>query len=89
MSLDGAALETVAFQQLKAINEYQNLGYRFYYWRTKTKLEVDFVLYGERGLKAFEIKWSPHRFSGRAFHDAYGINVEPIRPDNPFMADIV
>jgi len=27
-----------------------------HYWRTQTGLEVDFVLYGERGLHAFEVK---------------------------------
>jgi len=74
--IDGAALETVVFQQLKAINAYQDLGYRLYYWRTKTNLEVDLVLYGERGLKAFEIKRSD-RYSNedlkglRAFKQDY------------------
>ena len=27
-----------------------------HYWRTHSQLEVDFILYGERGLKAFEVK---------------------------------
>jgi hypothetical protein len=40
------------------------------------------------GLRAFEIKWSPRRVSGRAFRDAYGVEVEPIRSDNPFAVDI-
>lgn len=57
--LSGAILETVFFQQVLALNDYFQLGYKLYFWRTKNKLEVDFVLYGERGLKAFEIKRSP------------------------------
>ena len=60
-----------------------------FFWRTRTQAEVDLVVKHGDKLRAFEIKWSPRRFSGRAFHDAYGINVEPIRPDNPFMADII
>ncbi|MBU0504374.1 DUF4143 domain-containing protein [bacterium] len=52
----GAALETLLFQELLALNNYFGLGYSLYYWRTATQIEVDFVLYGERGIKAFEIK---------------------------------
>jgi predicted AAA+ superfamily ATPase len=32
------------------------LEYEFYYWRTKKQEEVDFVLYGNKGFCAFEIK---------------------------------
>jgi len=54
--VEGISFESLLFQELKAINDYYNLGYKIYYWRTTNNLEVDFVLYGERGLKAFEIK---------------------------------
>jgi predicted AAA+ superfamily ATPase len=54
--LDGPALETLILQELRAVNEYDKLDYKIYYWRTKTGLEVDFVLYGENGLVAIEIK---------------------------------
>ena len=56
--IDGAALETLFIQEVKALNDYYQLGYQYYYWRTSDSLEVDFVLYGERGLLAFEIKRS-------------------------------
>ncbi len=59
-----------------------------FFWRTRTQAEVDLVVKQGAGLRAFEIKWSPQRGSGRAFRDAYGIQVEAIRPDNPFLADI-
>jgi uncharacterized protein len=52
----GSALETLFLQELSALNDYLGLGYQIYYWRARTKQEVDFVLYGERGLKAFEVK---------------------------------
>jgi predicted AAA+ superfamily ATPase len=54
--IDGAALETLLLQEVRAINDYRSLGYRLHYWRTAGGLEVDLVLYGERGLLAFEVK---------------------------------
>ncbi|MCI5065419.1 AAA family ATPase [bacterium] len=54
--IDVAALETLLFQETRAINDYQALGYDFFYWRTRDQKEVDLILYGERGLHAFEIK---------------------------------
>lgn len=54
--IDGAALETLFLQHLRAINDYYDLGYKIYYWRTVDGAEVDFVLYGEKGLLAFEVK---------------------------------
>lgn len=56
----GIALETLFFQSLLAVNEYYNLDYKVYFWRTASGDEVDFVLYGPRGLHAFEIKKSSH-----------------------------
>ena len=54
--LHGAALETLFLQHIRAINDYYRLGYDIFYWRTRSQLEVDFILYGEKGLLAFEIK---------------------------------
>lgn len=56
--LDGAGLETLFLQSLRAINDYYRLRYDIYFWRTENKQEVDFVLYGPRGFHAFEIKHS-------------------------------
>ena len=53
---EGHAVETLLFQELRAINDYFNLGYTIYYWRTSNGMEIDFVLYGQKGIKAFEIK---------------------------------
>jgi uncharacterized protein len=57
-ALDGLALETLVFQELRAINSNFHLGYDLFFWRSIQGHEVDFVLYGERGLKAFEVKKS-------------------------------
>ena len=56
--LDGPALETLVFQELRAMNDYLECNYRLFYWRTKSGLEVDFVLYGPKGLIAVEVKRS-------------------------------
>lgn len=56
--ISGIALETLLLQQLRALNDYGSLGYKLHYWRTTGGDEVDFVLYGERGLRAFEVKSS-------------------------------
>ncbi|MBI4024940.1 MAG: DUF4143 domain-containing protein [Verrucomicrobia bacterium] len=54
--IHGPALETLFLQQLRALNDYRSLGFRLHYWRTAAGDEVDFVLHGERGLFAFEVK---------------------------------
>jgi predicted AAA+ superfamily ATPase len=55
---EGPALESLVFQELQAINSYLELGYEIYFWRTADKLEVDFILYGPKGLIGIEIKRS-------------------------------
>ena len=54
--IDGAAFETLLFQELRAANDYLGLEYQIHYWRTTDGYEVDFVLYGERGIRALEAK---------------------------------
>ena len=54
--IEGPALETLLLQELRAVNDYHKLGYNFFYWRTSNQIEVDFILYGEKGIFAFEIK---------------------------------
>ncbi|MCM2281262.1 MAG: ATP-binding protein [Bdellovibrionaceae bacterium] len=56
--LNGASFETLCLQELLALNHYLESGYEFFHWRTRKHQEVDLVLYGERGLLAFEFKAS-------------------------------
>jgi uncharacterized protein len=56
--LSGAAFETLCLQELMALNHYLDLGYNFFHWRTRKHEEVDLILYGEKGLLAFEFKSS-------------------------------
>jgi len=74
--IDGAALETLFLQSVRAINDYLDLDYKIYYWRTTAGTEVDFVLYGPRGFYAFEIKrsssiTSKHLKGLKAFKEDY------------------
>ncbi len=52
----GAALETLCFQELCAVIDYYRLEYSLFFWRTSSGSEVDFVLYGPRGIVAIEVK---------------------------------
>ncbi len=54
--MGGPALETLVLQEALALNEYGGYDYQFHFWRTRSGMEVDFVLYGARGLIAIEIK---------------------------------
>lgn len=56
--LMGPALETLVLSHLRAANDYGELGYALHYFRTARGEEVDFVLYGEHGLHAIEVKSS-------------------------------
>jgi len=56
--IDGPALETLVLQELRAVNDCREFGYELSFWRTKHGLEIDFILYGSRGLLAIEVKRS-------------------------------
>lgn len=74
--IDGAALETLIAQHLRAWNEYSGSNNTLYFWRTKAGREVDFIVYGEDGIYALEVKNSktvrPHDVKSlRAFKEDY------------------
>jgi len=54
--IDGPALETLVLQELRAVNEYSGLRYEFFYWGLQRGPDVDFVMYGEHGMIAIEVK---------------------------------
>ena len=56
--IDGPALETLLLTHLRAHNDARGHGYALHTWRTQSGVEVDFVLYGPRGLRAFEVQRS-------------------------------
>ena len=54
--IDGAALEGLVFQHLRAWAAYGAGDQRLYFWRTKSGSEIDFVVYGEQSFAAIEVK---------------------------------
>jgi predicted AAA+ superfamily ATPase len=54
--IDGAALEGLVGQHLRAWCDYSKGQHSLHYWQTRSKVEVDFVIYGESGIYAFEVK---------------------------------
>jgi predicted AAA+ superfamily ATPase len=53
---EGAALEGVVAQHLRAWTSYRGDRERLYFWRTKAGLEVDFVVYGPGTFVGIEVK---------------------------------
>jgi predicted AAA+ superfamily ATPase len=56
--IGGTALETLVFQELSAISEYERFNFKLYFWRTIDQQEVDFILYGDKSIIAIEVKSS-------------------------------
>lgn len=54
--IEGAALEGLVAQHLCAWNSYRGDKNKIYYWRTRSGVEVDFILYGEEVFWAIEVK---------------------------------
>ena len=54
--LDGAALEGLVGQNLRAWCDYSHGRHGLHYWQTRAQVEVDFIVYGESGLYAMEVK---------------------------------
>jgi predicted AAA+ superfamily ATPase len=54
--IEGPALEGLVAQNLKAWCDYSQGSHALYYWQTRSQVEVDFVIYGESGLYAVEVK---------------------------------
>lgn len=58
--LHGITLETLVAQHLRAWLDYSSKEGKLYFWHTKNGLEVDFIIYGEIGFYAIEVKNNAH-----------------------------
>jgi predicted AAA+ superfamily ATPase len=54
--MEGQALEGLVAQHLRAWMAYSQLKRELFFWRTRSGVEVDFVIYGADGLAAIEVK---------------------------------
>jgi predicted AAA+ superfamily ATPase len=60
--IDGTTLEGLVFQHLNTWCEYTKEKNELFFWQTKAGLEVDFILYGQSGFWAIEVKNSTKIF---------------------------
>ena len=84
----GALWESWVIAEVAKHNALLGSPAELFFWRTRAQSEVDLVVKQGNLLRAMEVKWSSRRVLGRAFRAAYGVELELIRPDNPFAADI-
>ena len=75
--MDGQALEGLVAQHLRAWAAYSRHDANLFFWRTRAGAEVDFVVYGESGLQAFEVK------NARKVHSADLRSLRTFRDDYP------
>ena len=74
--MEGQALEGLVAQHPRAWAAYSRQTADLYCWRTRAGSEVDFVVYGDSGLRAFEVKNTRNIYPTdlralRAFRDDY------------------
>lgn len=54
--IDGSGLEGLVAQHLIAWKDYTTKKHEIYFWRTRSGVEVDFIVFGELGFWAIEVK---------------------------------
>lgn len=54
--IEGSAFEGLVAQHLRAWIAYSGSSHELFFWRTRSGVEVDFVVYGEGGFWALEVK---------------------------------
>lgn len=54
--INGASLEGLIAAQLRAWNDYSSEKHTISFWRTRSGVEVDFIIYGPKGFWAIEVK---------------------------------
>jgi predicted AAA+ superfamily ATPase len=75
--LQGAALEGLVCQHVKSWVDAQTESYELAFWRTRSKLEVDFILYGPDTFLAIEVK------HGEIIHPSDLKGLEAFQKDYP------
>ena len=73
--IEGGALEGLVAQHLRAWCDYSTGNHALFYWQTRSQVEVDFIVYGESGLYAVEVK------------NSFQIRPDDLRPLKTFGED--
>ena len=74
-TIAGAALEGMVAQQLRAWIAYGHEDRQLFFWRTKSGVEVDFIIYGQNTFLAIEVKSSRR------------VSAKDVRPLQTFLED--
>lgn len=83
----GGLWENWVIAEIAKHNQLKGCPGDLFFWRSRAKSEVDLVVKTGDHLRAFEIKWNRKRSrANRAFTAAYGVKVEFISSENPFVA---
>jgi predicted AAA+ superfamily ATPase len=85
----GALWENWVIAEAAKHNLLRAAGGELFFWRTRAQSEVDLVVRTGGRLRAFEIKWRARRPTGRAFHAQYGVDVQSISADDPFIGALL
>jgi predicted AAA+ superfamily ATPase len=80
---EGQAVEGLVAQHLKAWVDYGHGDHTMYFWRTRSGVEVDFVIYGPDGIWAIEVK------HGRKIHPGDLRGLKAFREDYPASRPIL
>lgn len=75
--IQGAALEGLVCQHLKSWVDAQIESYELAFWRTRSKIEVDFIVYGPNTFFAIEVK------NGEIVHPSDLNSLEAFQKDYP------
>ncbi len=67
----GSVFENFVFLELLKNGNKETFPPQIYFWRTDTKLEIDFLLYKNEKLEAVECKWSNEEVSFKKFLKLY------------------
>ena len=83
----GGLWENWVIAEIAKHNQLKGCPCDLFFWRSRAKSEVDLVVKTGDRMRAFEIKWNKKRSrANRAFTAAYGVTVEFISAENPFVA---
>jgi predicted AAA+ superfamily ATPase len=74
--IPGSSLEGLVAESLRTWMDFAKTPYTLHFWRTRSGNEVDFIVYGQEGFFAIEVKnsssISPHDLNGlKAFKEEY------------------
>jgi predicted AAA+ superfamily ATPase len=81
--LEGGSLEGLVAQHLKAWTNAQIENTQLYFWRTASKLEVDFIVYGPNCFLAIEVK------NGSTVHPGDLRSLEAFQEDYPEVTPVL